>query len=84
MTTQELLQSLMNDPEVKDLLARLNTGEDVSALVNNSGINNSYLPENYCCCPRPQPRPNNCDFGLGILLLLLFCCCGCGGGFLFC
>ncbi|EQB89220.1 hypothetical protein J2Z44_003936 [Clostridium punense] len=84
MSTQDLLQSLMNDPEVKELLTRLNAGENINNVLGNNEVQNSYSLGNIGCCPMPQPKPRNNDFGLAIVLLLLFCCCGCGGGFFCC
>ena len=84
MSTQELLQSLMNDPEVKELLTRLNAGENINNVLNNNEIQNSYSTGNIGCCPIPQPKPRKCDNGLEIILLLLLLFCGCGGGGFFC
>jgi hypothetical protein len=88
MTTQEMLNNLLNDPEVKELLTRLNN-ENLNAVQSNNGLNSAFFPENdnRCCprpCPPPCPPPKNFDFGIVIVLLLLFCCCGCGGAFLCC
>lgn len=80
MTTQEMLNNLLNDPEVKELLTRLNN-ENLNAVQSNNGVNSALFSQfDNRCCPRPQPR--NFDFGIVILLLLLFC--GCGGAFFCC
>lgn len=83
MSNQELLNSLLNDPEVKELLVKLNNHESLDAVLNNSEINSLSNANNINskgCYPHPIHKKCNNDWGIGIaLLLLLFCCCGCGG-----
>lgn len=45
MTTQEMLDSLMNDPEIRDLLARLDVKEEKNAVQDNY-LNAAYNEEN--------------------------------------
>ncbi len=83
MTNQELLNTLLNDPEVKELLAKLNRNESLDAALKINEINSLENASNFNsngCHPYPNHKKCNNDWGIGIaLLLLLFCCCGCGG-----
>lgn len=69
MTTQEMLDSLMNDPEIRDLITRLDVKEEKNAVQNNyldatynEGNNNysNFNPE-HGCNPCPIPTHGCCN-----------------------
>lgn len=69
MTTQEMLDSLMNDPEIRDLIARLDVKEEKNAVQNNyldatyneGNNNNSNFSSEHGCKPCQIPTHGCCN-----------------------
>jgi len=91
MTNQELLNSLMNDPSVREMLGNFQKEENVNAVrgIDQNNIEQFSRNNNknwnccnccWCCCDNRHhcDNRNKCDddWGIWILLLLLFCGCG--------
>lgn len=95
MENQELINALLNDPEVRNLLIKLSKNDKVNAVLSNNQYNNynypqnnspqNYYPQNSCGGYPQNCHDNNFGLGgLGILFLLPLLCggfgCGCGSG----
>ncbi|EQB86214.1 hypothetical protein J2Z44_002401 [Clostridium punense] len=71
MTDTENLRAILNSPEGRELVRRLNNnGNYNAAALNNYNYSCGY-PGGNCHC-----NTGNDDFGLLLLGLLLFCGCG--------
>jgi hypothetical protein len=92
MQNQDVMNALLNDPEVVKLLTKLSKNETVNAVLsNNNAYSGPYYPQNYNNNHQTCQCNNRCDNniglgglggfgGLGLLFLLPLLFCGFGGG----
>lgn len=97
MSNEQLLQSLLNDPEVLKLLNDLKDNGNLDKLINEANGYKVDVEDKHCShpCPPPPPHPcpppkpcppphpchKQCDYEWVIIILIIFFFCG-GWGFL--